>query len=83
MQIYSTVFYSQITDEHLHISEIICTFAANFEHIMQNVIIENTLDNSTMHALKGYLIHGLCTTGDGYYESVIALFDGIELEITT
>lgn len=32
----------------------------------------------------GYAImSGPRTTGDGYYESVIALFDGIELEITT
>jgi lactoylglutathione lyase len=32
----------------------------------------------------GYAIKsGPRTTGDGYYESVIALFDGIELEITT
>ena len=31
----------------------------------------------------GYVIKsGPRTTGDGYYESVIALFDGIELEIT-
>ena len=30
---------------------------------MKNIILADTLDNNTMHALKGYLIHGLCTAG--------------------
>lgn len=30
---------------------------------MESVIISNTLENSQMHALKGYIIHGLCTAG--------------------
>ena len=38
-------------------------FVANFECTMENILIANALEADRHHALKGYLIHGLCTAG--------------------